>query len=101
MGYEADYWDWLRYVNITLAVFAVYRLIIHRMAGGIRRYPERDQVFWYALVGGMITAIVGAAENILQDNPGGPRVILNLVYVLFTLWGTHMKDPARFGKASR
>lgn len=58
-------------------------------------YSTRQQIFWYSLFGSSLNCFEAAIENLYQNNPGGPRIVLAIVVQIFTIWGTLVEDEPR------
>lgn len=84
------FYDSLRWVNIVLSIVAGARLIEEVFRHWKKTYTFRDQIIWHCLFGTTFTIIVASIENLAQDNPGGPRVILTTVLLIFITWSTYL-----------
>lgn len=86
------FFEVLRWINLAIAFWVILRMIEARIRYW-KNYIEYQRMTWNVILGASVTALVASLENLVQENPGGPRVFCTFAYLVFSVFWTYMREP--------
>lgn len=81
-----------RGINFFLAFFAL-SCLVNSWWLNRGRWNHKTFDAWFVLAGWTFAAMLGAVENILQENPAGSRTLLVTLLLLLTIRNYFRKEP--------